>query len=126
MKTPFRTCLLIDDSHLDNLINSEIIKMDNFAIEVVITEAPEKALLLLSSGKIKPDIIFLDIRMPEMSGFEFLAEYDQLDIDKAHTKIFMLSSSLDPRDVRKAIENKYVSGFLTKCLTRDVLMKIAS
>ncbi|WP_429382239.1 response regulator [Mucilaginibacter sp. UYCu711] len=82
MGAPFRLCLLIDDSHLDNLINSEIIKMDNFASEIVIIEAPDKALLLLKTGQLKPDIIFLDIRMPEMSGFEFLAEYNDLDIDK--------------------------------------------
>ncbi|MGF7081537.1 response regulator [Mucilaginibacter sp. UYCu711] len=124
MDAHFRTCLLIDDSPLDNLINSTIIKRDNFASEVIIVEAPEKALSLLSSGKVKPDIIFLDIRMPEMSGFDFLVEYGNLDIEKNHTKILILSSSIDPRDIRKAEDNRYVSGYLAKSLTPDALRKI--
>jgi response regulator RpfG family c-di-GMP phosphodiesterase len=126
MNTPFRMCLLIDDSHLDNIINSKIIKMDNFASEVTIIEAPDKALALLRDRKILPDVIFLDIRMPQMSGFDFLNEYGQLDIDKSHTQIFMLSSSVDPADINRANKNQFVTKFITKPLSQDKLLALGS
>lgn len=124
MSHPFRLCLLIEDNCIDNFINSGLIKNHNFASEVVVIEDPQTALSELSDGRIVPDIIFLDIRMPKMTGFQFLNGYDKLDIDKSHTKIYMLSSSVDPADIHQAEDNKYVSGYLIKALTPDKLLKI--
>ncbi|MGF7082778.1 response regulator [Mucilaginibacter sp. UYCu711] len=126
MNAPFNTCLLIDDSQLDNFINSKIIQRVNFADEIIISEFPEDALNLLLNGTVHPDVIFLDIRMPIMDGFQFLTEYDKMDIDKEHTKIFMLSSSIDPYDINRAESNKYITKYLTKSLTPNILMQLAS
>ena len=125
MKT-FRMCLLIDDNPLDNFINNKLIERTHFAAEVVITERPSEALTLLREGKVKPDIIFLDNRMPAMDGFQFLEEYDKLSIDKDHTEIIMLSSSLNPLDIERAKHNKYVKSYFVKSLTPEMLMKLAS
>jgi hypothetical protein len=62
-----------------------------------------------------------------MDGFEFLTEFDKLDIDrKEQTKIFMLSSSLDPVDYKKSAENKYITQFIHKPLTHKILEEICA
>ena len=78
----------------------------------------------MRDGLLKPDVIFLDVRMPLMSGFEFLDEFDKIDIDKTGIKIFMLSSSLDPLDMRKSSDNKYITQFIHKPLTQKALEEL--
>jgi CheY-like chemotaxis protein len=117
----FKTCLLIDDNYIDNFVTRKIIEASNFAENIVVVRSANEGLNSLRDGQVKPDVIFLDIRMPLMSGFEFLEEYDKIDIDKKDVKIFMLSSSLDPTDMRKSIDNKYITQFIHKPLTQKAL-----
>ena len=126
MITPFQTCLLIDDNSLDNYINSLLIQKHNFASEVIALESSEEALFELKVGTIKPDVIFLDINMPVLNGFEFLAKYANLDIQKDNAKIFVLSSSLNPADLYRAINTPYVSNFIEKTLNGDKLQEITN
>lgn len=125
MKT-YRSCLLIDDNPLDNYINTKIISRSNFATEILAIESPEEALELLRAGKFRPEIIFLDIRMPVMDGFDFLDEYEKLDIDKDHIEIVMLTSSINPGDMERAKHYKHVRKYITKTLTPDILLQLAS
>ena len=125
MKT-YRACLLIDDNPLDNYINTKIISRSNFATEILAIESPEEALELLRAGKFRPEIIFLDIRMPVMDGFDFLDEYEKLDIDKDHIEIVMLTSSINPGDMERAKHYKHVRKYITKTLTPDILLQLAS
>ena len=125
MKT-YRSCLLIDDNPLDNYINTKIISRSNFATEILAIESPGEALELLRAGKFRPEIIFLDIRMPVMDGFDFLDEYEKLDIDKDHIEIVMLTSSINPGDMERAKHYKHVRKYITKTLTPDILLQLAS
>lgn len=118
--------MLIDDDPLDNFINTKLIKINNFAEKVIVCEDPKKALKLLSSEKVKPDVIFLDIKMPWMDGFSFLDEYDKLAIDKAHAKIYILSMSLNPSEIEMAKHNKHITKFLKKNLTPQMLVDLGS
>jgi CheY-like chemotaxis protein len=124
MTPKYRLCLLIDDNPLDSYINSKVLEINHFVSEITIVEEPEKALALLKSEKIKPDIIFLDLRMPHMSGFEFLNEYGKLEIDKTHTKIYMLSSSINRDEINRANKNEFVIKFINKPLTRNILKEL--
>ena len=126
MTTHFNTCLLIDDNPLDNFINSKILERNNFAQDIIVSQYPDEALSLLKEGIIKPDVIFLDIRMPIMDGFQFLIEYDKIETDKEYTKIFMLSSSINPSDVSEALNNKYITKYITKALTPEILSTLLS
>lgn len=118
--------MLIDDSPVSNFISKGIMQLNNFADNIVVSEFPDEALKLLKEGSVAPDIIFLDIEMPRMDGFQFLEEYDKIEIDKSHTKIFMLSSSVNPIDIERAKANKYVSRFISKSLTPGILLELAS
>lgn len=125
MIKPFKTCLLIDDDPVSNFITSNVIYNNHFADNVVISEHPGEALALLKEGKVQPDVIFLDILMPNMDGFLFLDEYSKTAIDKSHTKIFVLSSSIRQVDIQRAEKNKYVSKFISKALTPELLLELA-
>ncbi|WP_183561740.1 response regulator [Mucilaginibacter sp. SP1R1] len=126
MLNPYKTCLLIDDNYIDNFVTRKVLESSNFAEHIIVTESPAEAINLLQEGTVKPDVIFLDIRMPMMSGFEFLQEYDTLVMDKKDIKIFMLSSSLDPTDMAQSAGNKYITQFIHKPLTFKVLEEICS
>jgi CheY-like chemotaxis protein len=118
----YKTCLLIDDNYIDNFVTRKILESGEFAEKVVVSQSAPDAINSLRAGAVKPDVIFLDIRMPMMGGFEFLQEYDKLDIEnKQSIKIFMLSSSLDPTDLKKSTNNKYITSFIHKPLTQKSL-----
>nr|MCS3813781.1 CheY-like chemotaxis protein [Mucilaginibacter sp. X4EP1] len=120
----FKTCLLIDDNYIDNFVTRKILEGSNFVDEIIVVRSATDAINSLRDGSIKPDVIFLDVRMPLMGGFEFLDEYDKIDIDKNAIKIFMLSSSLDPLDMRKSTDNKYITQFIHKPLTQKALEEL--
>lgn len=126
MNTTPCTCLLIDDNYIDSFISRKMLENSHYSENVVIKLNPIEALDNLREGTLKPDVIFLDLRMPDMDGFEFLENYDKIPIDKEHTKIFIMSNSIDPKDKRKAEENKNVTEFISKPLTPDVIKSLAA
>jgi len=125
MASCFKTCLLIDDNYIDNFVTRKILEGGNFAEKIIVVRSATEAINELRAGNMKPDVIFLDVRMPMMGGFEFLEEYDKIvNIDKEGVKIFMLSSSLDPLDLRKSTDNKYITQFIHKPLTQKALEEL--
>jgi CheY-like chemotaxis protein len=121
----YNTCLLIDDNYIDNIVTRKLLEYNRFAKNIVISESPDDALEWLRDGLVMPDVIFLDIRMPTMDGFEFLELYDKLTIDKQSIKVYLLSSSLDPLDIKKSSDNKYITQFLHKPVTQKILEEIS-
>ena len=130
MDTPrYKKALLIDDNDIDNFINKKLLVKTNFAMDIVEKKSASSALDYLRTTAEKneqlPDIIFLDIMMPVMDGFDFLEEFDLLDDSiKNNCKIIMLSSTESFKDLNRANSNKYVHKFLNKPLTEMVLAAI--
>lgn len=71
-----------------------------------------------------PDIIFLDLSMPVMDGWEFLEEYKALPQDINKVTLYILSSSISPHDVNQAKSNNLVTDFLIKPITKERFLKI--
>ncbi|MDZ4840129.1 MAG: response regulator [Bacteroidota bacterium] len=125
----FENVLLIDDNEIDNFINKKLIEKAGFSKTIDECKSGSDALEYLNSKFITneklPDLIFLDIMMPVMDGFEFLENYDKLDYKiKSNTRIIMLSSTESFKDLNRANSSKYVYKFLNKPLTEPVLIAI--
>ncbi len=119
----FKKALVIDDNEADRYVANRILQRYHFAAEIILKESARKALEYLRSLENSPEelpqFIFLDIRMPEMDGFGFLEEYDNLpDSIKRNCVILMLSTSLDSADHQKAETNPYIKRFLNKPLDK--------
>lgn len=109
------TILIIDDSYMDRLIASEVIKSCSSLHNIVQMDNAQKGLDFLTSSNLSPTIIFLDVRMPIMDGFLFLKHFDSLPKKtKEICKIYMLSSSIDPSDIKRALEYSHVVDYITK------------
>jgi CheY-like chemotaxis protein len=127
----YRKVMVIDDSQIDRYVASYNIKRYAFAEEIIELESAKAALEYIKASLEQPEnlpeLIFLDIRMPEMDGFQFLEEYEKLP-SMVQTKciIMMLSSSLDYADHVKALQNKFVNRFLNKPLDKERLGMLTS
>lgn len=113
--------LLIDDSEVDNFINKTIISKEKSISDITVMNSGMDALDFLNKTLDRPesfpDIIFLDIKMPQMNGFEFLDHYVMFpETLTEHCKIYLLSSSMDPKDSEKGKSYTVVKKMLTKPL----------
>lgn len=118
-------CLLIDDNPIDLLVNERVLSSVVDKSEIVKVQSGEEALRLLEIPENQPQIILLDISMPVMSGFDFLEAYKKISgIRHSQVAVYILSSSLDPDDIRKAETEEYVKAFLQKPLKPEDLKRI--
>ncbi len=118
-------CLLIDDNPIDLMVNEKVLSTCFADLEITKVLSGAEALKYLSKCETLPEIILLDINMPEMNGFEFLEEYKRLFKHNPKARIYILSSSIDPSDINKANEEQEVRAFMKKPLNIDeVVSKI--
>lgn len=110
--------ILVDDNDSDNLYHSIIIKRAGFTGELLVFETGPDALAFLRAADLKvPTLVFLDINMPRMDGFEMATEAEPLIRDSATIIIVMLTSSGSPHDKERAEQMPVIRGFMTKPLT---------
>lgn len=127
--TRFETIMIIDDNTIDLYISSRIIIQNNFAQNVLQYSSAKAALSYLiehqNNIKLLPNIIFIDIYMPEMSGFEFMTIYNQLS-NKLKNKctVYIISSTNNEKDIDQIFATKNIKAFHEKPLTKAFLESI--
>ncbi len=134
MKKKFKCILLVEDNEFTNIYNQKLILNLNIAENIYATESAEDALDFIGrkgkyrSTKIKyadPEIIFLDINMPGMNGWEFIEEYKKLNPNKSNpTQIVMLTTSPLQDDEQKAKQINEVIAFKRKPLSQSIILDI--
>ena len=128
------TVLLIDDDKAINFITKMLIKKSGITDHIEIVLNGQEALdFLTNKGKYEksdgiypqPMLIFLDINMPVMDGWEFAEAFSKLSSDqKGDSKIIMITSSINPDDKERALKRPSISGFQSKILTMEGLNNI--
>jgi len=133
MKKKLNCILLIDDDEPTNFINRIVIEQSLCADHVEVAQTGEQALSYLTNNtglnsKInypRPDLIFLDINMPAMNGWEFLEKYRKLQKEQQGKIVMvMLTTSPNADDELRAKQIPEISGFENKPLTAVILKKI--
>lgn len=115
--------LLVDDDPDDNMYHQIILDEMNIAHRIDVALNGLDALTYLKDNKLAaPEIIFLDLNMPKMNGWEFLEHYKHLNKEqKARVVLVILTTSANPDHIKKAKEIEEVTGFETKPLTKQML-----
>ena len=127
--TSFSRIFLIDDNEMDNVFHEVILRRSGFTGEVLAFEDAQQALNYLQADETHaPTLIFLDINMPRMDGFEFASKAEGLlqRALSATTTIVMLSSSSASPDKEKAAGISAISGFIVKPLFEQQARELIS
>lgn len=120
---------IIDDDKIFQLTAAKTIIATALTDKVLQFVNPEEALQFLKNNVENPlqlpDFIFLDINMPYLDGWMFLEDYTTIKpkLSKAIT-IYMVSSSIDPRDIERANNHTEVSGYVVKPVTREKFIEL--
>ena len=133
-KTPaykYKRVLLLDDDELDNFINKKIIETSFFADKVYINSSGSNALEFLMNiektglNDIEPQILFIDINMPIMDGFQFLEFFiKKSEHPELRSKVVILTSSVNVEDRSRFTQISPDIVFLNKPLTESMLHKL--
>jgi len=132
-KYRYNNIMLIDDNELDNFINEKILEANLFSKKIYVNTSARSALEFLNNvitmgsdfTNMYPEVIFVDINMPIMDGFQFIEYYKKNLVEKMQNpKIVILTSSVYHEDKQKAgaISDNIV--FLNKPLTQSMLEAI--
>ena len=129
----YRTVMLIDDNEIDNLINQKMIEAAAITENIYTHTGAKSAIEFLRNmeqldvaDQVLPDVIFLDIDMPLMDGFQFLDEFEKLsDATKSKCKIVMLTSSINPQDFNRSKKYDNVKLYLNKPLSQESIQQLS-
>ena len=107
----------IDDDPLSNKFNTMLIRKIHPDVEIkTFTKAEDALTDLKDDDNQKPEVIFLDLNMPVMNGWDFMAEFKKIGLD---IEVVVLTSSNDSSDKEKAEKNSQIKDYVVKPLTKN-------
>jgi len=123
------TILCIDDDPITLMLCKMVITKASFSKKIDTAKNGEDALQYFDRFKetspninSKPQLIFLDLNMPVMGGWEFLDHFSTAAYSNFHdSKVVILSSTIDPEDLKKAKKYSMVIDFLSKPISKEML-----
>lgn len=128
--------LCIDDDTITLMLCKMVITKNSFSKEIAKASNGEDALnyfkilqknIIKDTSTILPQLIFLDLNMPVMGGWEFINIFSTDEFSEFHTiKIIILSSTIDPSDLEKSKKYPMVLDFLPKPISKEMLEYIKS
>lgn len=119
--TPFQRVVLIDDSENDNFFHEIALRKAGFGGEILVFEGGESALAFLLQDQITvPTVVFLDINMPGMNGFEVARTLGARLRPRATFQLNMLTSSAWSVDKATAQDIALIRHYLVKPLTAEM------
>ncbi len=129
LKSKLNKILLIDDSEADNYIHSRVIKKADVTDQIITKLGAQEALDYLQEKENghypNPDLIFLDINMPGLNGWDFLEEYKKLDKEqKKGVVVCMLSTSAPEIEQQNISKYEDIKSYSQKPLTHEALTQI--
>lgn len=96
-----KTILLVDDDYVSNYLSERQLKKSGLADVVKSVKNGEEALTYLAEPANKrPDLILLDLNMPEMDGLEFLKYFKQMTLEQ-DIRIVLLTAAINQERVNK-------------------------
>jgi CheY-like chemotaxis protein len=123
--------LFIDDDNVALMLNRILVDKTQFARETFTAVNGEDALLFYdklseSDNSAYPELVFLDLNMPIMDGWEFLEEFEKNYFEKFDkTKIIVLSSSINPEDLERSKQYSMVMDFISKPVSVETLGELS-
>ncbi len=124
----FKQLIFIDDDNPTNVYHRIIVEQSELCEEAIFFEGAVEAYeyfkeLVKQDNYILPDLIFLDINMPVMNGWDFIEEFKKLNIP---TPLFivLLTTSLSMMDKERADEIGLIHKFLNKPLEVENLVSL--
>jgi CheY-like chemotaxis protein len=123
MSNKLKDVWVIDNDPIFTFIIKRQCELTNFSETLTIMDDAEKALSQLRVYKDKPQIIFLDINLPLFDGWQFLNEFSKEFVDQGMV-IYLVSSSIDPKDYEKAKTYSFVEELIGKPVSEKTLLQI--
>ncbi|WP_026713936.1 response regulator [Flavobacterium daejeonense] len=124
--------LCVDDDPITLMLCKKVISKASFSNNIATAKNGEEALQYFDSILNKeeeekiPELIFLDLNMPVMDGWEFLDNFNTEKYAAVNSKIVVLSSTIDPEDHQKSKNYPMVIDFLSKPITNEMLNYLKS
>ncbi|MGE5861605.1 MAG: response regulator [Ignavibacteria bacterium] len=121
--------VIIDDDPIVNSFCKMLINHVDEKIEVRTFMVPEKGFEFITSQHSKDSksvsIILLDLNMPQMTGWEFLERFEEIDEEiKKQLQIYIHTSSFREQDRKRAFTNKNVKDYIIKPITEEIVKNI--